>query len=163
MTEKIEINSLPKTADELKAAVDFQSPFCVAAYAIAALAEYESSPDNAVAMVNALKGPEPLSPFQLQFIRERLRGKMYVVRSYFEGTSPQNNYQASAPYVVEVSDNPYSYQNEGYATLYIKSSGADNPRPVSLRKKPSTGEWFLWGDITYLSDIRIPTEQDPWA
>ena len=156
-------NSLPKTAEEMRAIADLSSPFNTAAYAIAALANYDSNPDAAIEMLNVLKGPEPLSPFQMQFIRERLNGKMYVVRSYFKGSSPQNSYQPSVPYQIEVNENPYSYQNEGYATLYLTSSGADNARPISLRKKPSTGEWFLWGDITYLSDIRIPAEQDPWA
>ena len=159
----ITINALPKTAEELKAIADLSSPFNTAALTIAALMEYENNPDAAIDMLNFLKGPEPLSEFQIQFIRERLRGKMYVVRSYFKGTSPQNNYQPTTPYQLEVNENPYSYQNEGYATLYLTSSGADSPRPISLRNKPSTGEWFLWGDITYLSDIRIPTEQDPWA
>ena len=159
----ITINTLPKTAEELKAIADLSSPFNTAALTIAALMEYENNPDAAIDMLNFLKGPEPLSEFQIQFIRERLRGKMYVVRSYFKGTSPQNNYQPTTPYQLEVNENPYSYQNEGYATLYLTSSGADSPRPISLRNKPSTGEWFLWGDITYLSDIRIPTEQDPWA
>ena len=161
--EVITINSLPKTAEELKAAVDLTSPFNTAAYVIAALMNYENNPQETENMLNVLKGPEALSPFQSQFIRERLRGKMYVVRSYFKGTSPDNNYQPSMPYQIEISDNPYSYQDEGYATLWLTSSGADNPRPVKLRNKPSTGEWFLFGDITYLSDIRIPTEQDPWA
>ena len=113
-------------------------------------------------MLNVLKGPEPLSPFQMQFIRERLGGKMYVVRSYFKGATPENNYCVSAPYEIEVNENPYSYQNEGYATLWLTSSGADNPRPISLRKKPSTGEWFLWEQML-LAQIRTPKSQDPWA
>ncbi len=163
MGKTITFSSLPSSAEEMRAIADLSSPFNTAALAIAALANYEANPEKTIEMLNVLKGPEPLSPFQQQFIRERLGGKMYVVRSYFNGTSPQNNYQPSVPYSIEVNENPYSYQNEGYATLWFTSSGADNPRPISLRKKPSTGEWFLWGDITYLSDIRIPVEQDPWA
>ncbi len=157
------LNSLPKTAEEMRAAADLSTPFNTASLAIAALMNFESNPDSTFEMLNVLKGPESLSPFQMQFIRERLGGKMYVVRSYFKGATPENNYSVSAPYEIEVNENPYSYQNEGYATLWLTSSGADNPRPISLRKKPSTGEWFLWGDITYLSDIRVPKEQDPWA
>ena len=37
------------------------------------------------------------------------------------------------------------------------------PRPVKLRQKPSTGEWFLWEYSSPLSGIRIPASQDPWA
>ena len=34
--------------------------------------------------------------------------------------------------------------------------------PIKLRKKPSTGQWFL-NDIQCLADIRVPVEEDPWA
>ena len=44
----------------------------------------------------------------------------------------------------------------------MTSGGADNPRPIKLRKKPSTGQWFL-NDIQCLSDIRVPVAEDPWA
>ena len=52
--------------------------------------------------------------------------------------------------------------NENRAMLYVKSSGADNPRGIKLRKKPSTGQWFL-NDIQCLSEIKEPAEEDPWA
>ena len=55
-----------------------------------------------------------------------------------------------------------SFDNENWATMYVTSSGSDNPRPVKLRKKPSTGQWFL-NEIQCLSDIRVPTADDPWA
>ena len=43
--------------------------------------------------------------------------------------------------------------------MWVKSGGADSPRQIKLRQKPSTGQWFL-NDIQCLSDIRIPTEED---
>ena len=60
-----------------------------------------------------------------------------------------------------VSENPYSYQNEGYATLYMTSGGADSPRSVQLRKAKD-GKWYLW-DQFLLADIRQPDSADPWA
>ena len=51
---------------------------------------------------------------------------------------------------------------EGYKRLDIKSGGADTPRPITLRLKPSTGQWFLWEQII-LVGIRVPVSQDPWA
>lgn len=36
------------------------------------------------------------------------------------------------------------------------------PRPLKLRNKPSTGQWFLW-EQQLLTGIRIPVEADPWA
>ena len=52
--------------------------------------------------------------------------------------------------------------DENWATLWVKSGGGDNMRSVKLRKKPSTGQWFL-NDIQCLSDIRVPASEDPWA
>lgn len=53
-------------------------------------------------------------------------------------------------------------KEENWGILYVKSSGADAERPVKLRKKPSTGQWFL-NDIQCLADMRIPVAEDPWA
>ena len=164
-TEVIKFDTLPKNVEELKviAADCFNSPFKMAALSVAVLMNYENDVDATLDMMNYIKGPRPLTPFEVQFLRDRLVGKMYVVRSYFSGTSTDNDYTVPpAPYEIEVSDNPYSYQNQEYATLYLRSSGADNPRPVTLRHKPSTNEWFLW-EHTFLSDIRQPKSSDPWA
>ncbi|MBP5617913.1 MAG: hypothetical protein J6X61_02020, partial [Clostridia bacterium] len=59
-------------------------------------------------------------------------------------------------------DNPYSYPDANWATLQLRSAGADSQRPLKLRKKPSTGEWFL-NEVTCLADIRAPKSADPWA
>ena len=37
------------------------------------------------------------------------------------------------------------------------------PRPIKLRQKASTGDWFLWEYSSILSGIRIPSAEDPWA
>ena len=114
-------------------------------------------------MLNFLQGPEPLNPRSLQQISDRfMDGKFYKVNSFFSGATPQNNYTPSKPYTIVVSSNPYSFENEGWATLYLTSGGSDNPRPVKLRLKPSTSQWFL-SEIQYLGDIRVPVAQDKWA
>ena len=64
------------------------------------------------------------------------------------------------PITLTVSENPYSYQDEGYATLWIRSGGADSPRQVRLRRKGE--QWFLWEQFL-LPDIRKPAAEDPWA
>ena len=86
------------------------------------------------------------------------------MRSYFSGSSPKNNYAVKAPYTVVVTENANSRNqfSEGYLTLYIACSGADSPRPLKLRNKPSTGQWFLW-EQQLLTGIRIPKEADVWA
>ncbi|MCQ2523590.1 MAG: hypothetical protein MJ123_04560 [Lachnospiraceae bacterium] len=148
--------------DELKATVksNLTDPFEVAALSVMAFCNYEKDVDSTVAMVNYLKGPQELSAMDLSFIKERLVGKFYVPRSFFQGTSPENDYQPSSPLTITVSDNPYSYGEENYVTLYLKSSGADSERPIKLRKKGD--QWFLW-QFSFLADIRKPAAEDPWA
>lgn len=161
-TEIISFDSLPTNVEELKAMADLSTPFKAAALSVLAFLEYDNNPEASLEMVNFLKGPQPLSNLDRQFISDRLTDKGYVMRSYFEGTSPENDYTIpAAPYKIEVSDNPYSYTNEHYATLFLKSSGADNPRQITLREK-ADGTWCLW-QHTFLSDVRAPKSTDPWA
>ncbi len=148
-----ELGSMPEAA--------MTDPFATAALTVAVLCHYEKSADETHGMLDFLKGPRPLSPFEKQFLRDRLAGKAYVPRSYFAGTSPRNDYTPSLPYTVTVEENPYSYANEGYATLWIKSSGADTPRQVQLRKAKD-GRWYLWENFL-LPDIRMPESENPWA
>ena len=156
--------SLARNVDELQALPEasLDSAFKTTALTIVALCRYEENPDDAIEMLNFLKGPEDVSTYEKQFIRERMEGAMYKARSFFAGASPQNGYVPNTPYSITVSENPYSFDNENWATLYVTSGGADNPRPIKLRKKPSTGQWFL-NDIQCLADIRVPVSEDPWA
>lgn len=104
-----------------------------------------------------------MSEWDLSFIRDRFRGgnRSYIVFSYFVGAVPENNYTPTEPYTVTFTSNPYSYDEEGYAKLLIASGGADNPRPIKLRKK-ADGQWCLWEQYL-LPDIRAPKANDPWA
>ena len=138
------------------------TPFKAAALAVAALCSFENNPDAVFEMLDFLKGPDSVSPFEKQFIRERLSGKYYKPFSFFRGATPENGYTPSSPFSITVSETPYSYPQENWATLYVKSGGADSPRSIRLRKKPSTGQWFLV-ELQCLSDIRVPVSADPWA
>ena len=158
-SKKVVFNTLPKSAAEIKPA---GTPQQTAAFAIAALARYTEDAEAGIAMLDTLLGPRPLSNFGKQFLRDQLRGKEYTARSYFDGAVPDNNYMPAVPYTVTVSETPYSYQNENYAQLWVKSGGADSPRPITMRLKPSTGEWYLWEYQGLLAGIRIPTKDDPW-
>jgi len=156
-------NSLPKNVDELKrlSEAKLSTPYETAALTLLALTRYEESPEDCIEMLNFLKGPDEVSTYEKQFISDRLKDKYYKVFSFFKGTRPDNNYTPSKPYTVTISSNTYSFDNANWATLYLTSSGADSPRPVKLREKPSTGQWFL-NDIQFLSDIRLPANQDKW-
>lgn len=155
--------NLPETLEDLQALpeANMKDPYGVAALTIAALCRYETNPDACFEMLAWLKGPDELSTYERQFIRERLQGKGYKPRSYFQGATPANNYTPSQPYKLTPVSNPYTFQNEGWAVIYINSGGADSPRTIKLRQKKSTGEWFL-NEVQCLSDIRTPANEDPW-
>ena len=163
-SERFIFNSLPTNLSELQALPEasLDSAFKTAALTVAALCNFERDPEETFRMLDFLKGPEDVSTYERQFIRERLSGKYYKSFSFFDGATPQNDYKPSVPYALTVSENPYSFDNENWATLWVKSSGADDPYPIKFRKKPSTGQWFL-NDIQCLSDIRIPVSTDKWA
>ena len=163
--ERITFKELPENLSQLQALPEssLDTPFKTAALTVCALCAYAADKDAGIEMLNFLKGPQPLSPYDLQFLKDRfMDGKTYVPLSYFEGAVPGNNYSPSDPLTIEVFSNPYSYDNEGYAKLYIRSGGADTERPITLRKRGSDGKWFLWEQML-LADIRKPVASDPWA
>ncbi|MDD4797203.1 MAG: hypothetical protein PHO66_05500 [Eubacteriales bacterium] len=138
------------------------TPYQTAALTVAALCRYGDDPSAAIDMLNCLKGPQPLSPYEIQFLKDRLSGKAYKPFSFFEGATPENSYTPPKPCRITIFDGPYSFSQAGYATLLIRSGGADSPRPIKLREKSGSGEWFLWENYL-LADIRAPKAADPWA
>ena len=159
---QIVFNTTPVTLGEFTALpqASLQSPCDTAALFVVAMCVYPVNAAEAIKMVNYLKGPQPLSGYDVQFLADRMRGKDYLPRSFFNGATPQNNYMPSPPYTIVVSENPYSYQEQGYAKLFLKSGGADSPRPIQTRQAKD-GRWYLWEQFL-LSDIRQPEASNPW-
>ena len=158
-------NSLPKNLDEMKALpqADLKSPEGTAALTVAALCVYPENAEECYRMLDFLRGPRPLSNMEKQFIRDRfMDGKNYLARSYFKGATPKNEYKPDVPFTLVFSDSAAQIAEEGYKILNVKSGGADSPRSITLRNKPSTGERFLWEQML-LAGIRIPESQDAWA
>lgn len=155
---------LPESLAELQATPEavLDTPFKAAALTVCALCAYAADKNIGIEMLNWLKGPKPLTPYEISFIDDRLRdGKTYVPFSYFKGATPENDYTPDEPFTVTVESNPYSDDNEGYMKLFIKSGGADSAREVILRLK-GDGKWLLW-DQMLLPDIRVPKSANPWA
>jgi len=163
-TETFSFSSLPANLAELKALPEasLDSAFKTVALCIAALCNYEKDANATWEMLDFLKGPESVNEKEKTFIKDRLTGKQYKTLSFFKGATADNGYAPAVPYTITVSENPYSFDEENWATLYVTSSGADAPRPIKLRRKPSTNQWFI-NEIQCLADIRIPTSQDEWA
>ena len=163
-TYSVVLHDLPVNLAQLQAMPEasLKEPQNTAALTIAALCIYPIDKNASLEMLGFLQGPRELTPYDKQFIQDRFRDKDYVPRSYFEGATPNNNYEPKAPYTITLFENPYSRSQEGYLTLHVNSGGADSPRQIKLRLKPSTGQWFLWEQFL-LSDIRKPVSADPWA
>lgn len=142
--------ALPESVEEMKLLPEaaLTSPFETAA------------PEIGKEMLNFLKGPQPMNGADIQFLQDRFRGGSHIPFSYFEGATPANHYTPSEPFTITVSADPHSYDQEGYVKLFIRSGGADSPRPIVLRQKGE--QWFLWQQLL-MSAIRTPAAQDPWA
>ena len=160
-SETFTFQSLPESLEELKELPEatLDTPFKTAALTLCALCAYSKDEEVGKEMLNWLKGPQPLSNAELQFLKERITGRTHVPFSYFAGAKPDNDYTPDEPFTLTISDNPYSYQNQNYAVMHLKSGGADSPRQIKLRKKGN--QWFLWEQFV-LGDIRAPKSADPW-
>jgi len=158
--------ALPMTQAEFTSLpqAQMQDPYETAAMFVLALNAYVRDQAEAVAMMNFLKGPSPMSGRELQALKTELgqAGKgAHLAQSYLAGATPQNDYMPTQPYTVNVSDNPYSYDNAGYAKLYVSCGGADTPRPITLRQAKE-GKWYLWEQFL-LTGIRKAESSNPWA
>ncbi len=87
--------------------------------------------------------------FDMRRIKEQLKRYPYIANSYFVGATPENGYSFKTPTEIICSSNPHSgNENEGYFKIFVKSSGADSPRPISLEKN-NRGIWKAkeWSSI----------------
>ena len=104
----VTIAAIPATAEEFAAMpqMDLSKPENTCAMFLLALHLYTKDQDAGVASVNLLRGPKPLSNYEAQFLRDRLRGKTYLPLAYFDGAAPQNNYTPSQPLMLQVLSDP---------------------------------------------------------
>ena len=163
MNQTITFTALPKTLAEMQALPEaiLQNPFQTAALTVCALCVYAEDRDNGTQMLNWLRGPRSLSPFDISFLNDRFRDGNHVPFSYFAGAVPGNDYTPTLPYTLTIEAGPYADANPGYKKLHIRSGGADNAREIVLRQK-GDGTWLLWDQFLLLG-IRQPKSADPWA
>ena len=155
--------SIPRNTKELSEMPEYsmKSPFARAALTVLVLCQYAISPDDTIEMLNLLSGPSALSSAEISKMQKKLNGHEYIPYSFFENAVPANGYEPSLPFLIAVKDTAFSYNEPGYVTLYVKSSGAQTPRLIQLRKKESTEEWFLWHH-DLLDPIEEPQRYDPY-
>jgi hypothetical protein len=159
------LEKLPQSLQEFEELVGTsRTPEKVCALFLCAVSLFDRDKDAGAAAMNILRGPRPMTPYDVQFLRDRLSGKPYLPLAYFDGATPQNGYKPSVPYVLNVKEDPRPQDVEqGYLRVFLQTTGADSPRPMKLRQKGSTGEWFLWEYSSVLVGIRTPASEDPWA
>ena len=85
---QVKLNTLPATLAEFQA-LPRSTPEEVCAGFLCALNLYTKSPNDGVAAMVLLRGPRPMTPYDSQFLRDRLRGKEYLPLAYFDGATPQ--------------------------------------------------------------------------
>lgn len=155
----LEFEQIPENLEEMKKLPEsaLSTPFMTAALAVCAYCCYAVDKEAGKEMLNFLKGPKSLSNYDIQFINDRLSDKAYLPFSYFEGAEPSNGYRPNEPYRITFFEDAYTYQNEGYAKLNVRSGGADSSRQIVLRKKGE--QWFLWEQYILIG-IRIPVAED---
>lgn len=163
-SESFTFTALPESVEEMKALPEasLDTPFKTAALTVLALCAYAADRDIGTQMLNFLRGPRPMNGADISFLNDRFRdGKTYIPFSYFQGSSPENDYTPSQPFTITVKSDHTSDAESGYAKLFIPCSGADAPRPIKLRMK-GDGTWCLWEQYL-LTGIRQPKSSDPWA
>ena len=130
-----------------------------AAFYIAALNIYPYDEEEALAMIDLLRGPQPLSEEDKRFLKERLSDKMYLPRVYFEGATPENDYTPEDPWTLIIYEDPVEAP-EGYEYVYVLTAGADSPRRIVTREKGDSE--YLWDYVSTLVQVRDPASVDPW-
>ena len=123
------IQKIPENLPEFEAlAAEGRKPEHICALFLCALALFDRDKDAGTAAMNLLRGPRPMTPYDGQFLRDRLRGKPYLPHAYFEGAAPQNGYQPCRPYVLNVLEDPRPQDIEpGYLRVFLKEQQVQIP------------------------------------
>ena len=104
---QVVIQKLPENLQEFEAlAARGRQPEDICALFLCALALFDKDKDAGTAAMDILRGPRPMTPYDAQFLRDRLRGKSYLPLAYFEGAAPANGYQPQTPYRLNVLADP---------------------------------------------------------
>jgi hypothetical protein len=107
--------------------------------------------------MNGYKGFSP--GINLSYHIDRFSRNSYWGRAYIEGTSPENQYTLPpVPLQLSIGRNSYSEQKNGDVKVFIKCSGADNPRPISMRVNDK-GLWKAVECSSMFLGMRAPEQE----
>ncbi len=130
-------------------------PEKVAALFIMVLRIYAVDKELGLKMVSYLRHEEELSESEISMTLDApLRQASYLPLAYLKGSTPQNNYSPSTPYVITVKESREKSKSRKQKTLYIGCPGDGTYRPVTLFKikKRKAKNKNLLGDPWFISD-----------
>lgn len=168
----VDVPKMPATVEEFTAWRNqvATEPEGGAAVYVVALATYAKDKDlglqfltiaiDQAHLVNGNQGVKGRQPkgIAVQRWKENIGRKPYVARSYFEGTSPENSYQLPAANL-EISYSEVRDLGGNRSKVFVVSSGADSPRPITLQQNDK-GLWKAW-EWSSLSVGTRPPKQAP--
>lgn len=139
---QVTLTHLPDTAAEFEA-LSRRTPEEVCACFLCALNLYIKDKDAGVAAMDLLRGPRPMTPYDAQFLRDRLRGKEYLPLAYFEGAAPENSYTPAQPYVLNVLRIPAPRTwSRAISGCFSGRQARILPVPSSCGRSPLPGNGF---------------------
>jgi uncharacterized protein DUF6935 len=94
------------------------------------------------------------------FTARYLEPRPYLARSYLLGTTPEQAYRAPEVWAAQFSRNASSLISEDRVKVFVASSGADSPRPITLQRN-NRGVWKAYEYSSLFVGIRPPTEEQP--
>ena len=163
------MNSIHTTIDDMEE-LDRTNPYNVVGAFVQAITEFNpEDPEPFYEKLQFLQGDmQPLSELMKQSVFDRMNQNSkyeYIGKSYFVGAKPENEYEPTEPFEIEVTENPYSNVQEGILKLFVKSGGADALRGVMVRRGKEDRNYYIWGDsfMGLLADIRQLEAENPWA
>ncbi len=90
----------------------------------------------------------------------QLKNAPYLPDSYIVGSSPENGYAVKLPFKIRVMRQATSgYGSEDTVKVFVASSGADSPRPITL-KQNNRGYWKAHEWSSLLVGVRKPVVEE---
>lgn len=173
----MKISSIPSNAEAFKTMRDqiAVTPEGGAAMFVLALKMWISNPNEGIKClimqreINDLQASNAADSYsgyalgasEFSLTKSQLSRQPYIPSSYFVGATPSNNYQhAEADLELEITSNPYSGDlNAGKFKVFVKSSGADSPRPVMMVRNDK-GLWKVKEYSSLIVGIRKSANEE---
>jgi hypothetical protein len=172
------VGTLPETLDEFVALRDriAETPEGGAAVAVVAMLLYARAPEaplgrQALTLALDRSRVKPsdtamlgwkLRPIDVQRLEMRVAGRPWMLRSYFKNTTPEHGYRLPEPplLVVAYPDRLTADADSELRKVFLVCSGADNPRPVTLKRNTS-GIWKAWEWSSLTVGVKPPADNGP--